>query len=699
MRATPRAALLAWSLSLGSLALLVAALVVIGRAWSAPLPEGFVSWPGQLAWALGAVGAPVLGGVVAARRPENPYGWVWLAYAAAVAVMVWTRAYVSHSAAEPGALPLQGFVAVAGDVAWALWLGLIPFLLLLFPTGRPPSRRWRWVARTTSLGVALMVVPGTLAPELGTVPLDNPVGLSGDSGALMLGLASVGVYLVLAGMVAGALSLVPRYRAAQTPERRQITWFGYAAALVGLFALLDPFLELPGAWDAVHETVVFGVLYLAVGIAILRHGLYDIDRLVNRTLVYATLTACLVGTYVLVVGYLGSVFDGRGNAVVSLFATALIAVLFAPLRDRLQQGVNQLMYGDRVDPYTVISHLARRLETASAPEEVLSTIVDTVARPLDLRQVEIWYVDGTTLRLGAVHGRRPEVSTVDDVSALAHVRGIAQVLPLTHQGENVGALCVAPPHGATEMSAGDRELLRDLAAQVGPATHAVGLTAELRSSLAELRRSREQLVTSQQEERLRIHRDLHDGLGPVLASMRLRLEACLESVQDRTPALATDLERLHELVGQATADLRSLVYDLHPPALAQLGLVGALRQHCARFARETGLSVQLTAPSEVDAPAATQVALFRIAQEALLNVDKHAAASSVDVSLESCDAELRLSVRDDGAGLGGRPRGRGAGLGSMAARAELLGGALQVRSGPELGVLVTVRIPYGEATR
>lgn len=182
------------------------------------------------------------------------------------------------------------------------------------------------------------------------------------------------------------------------------------------------------------------------------------------------------------------------------------------------------------------------------------------------------------------------------------------------------------PRGPGEgFSPADRQLLRDLATQSGAAVHAVQLAMALRASLEDLKRSRERLVAAQEEERRRVQRDLHDGLGPALASMRLRLEACLEEAQEETP-LADDLERLYELVGQATGDIRRLVYDLRPPILDQLGILPALRQHCERFGRESGIKVRFEAEEGLPIPAAAEVALLRVAQEALLNVDKHARA-------------------------------------------------------------------------
>ncbi len=468
---------------------------------------------------------------------------------------------------------------------------------------------------------------------------------------------------------------------------------------------------------------MFTPIPLAIGIALLRYRLWDIDPIINRALVYGALTVSVVGIYILVVGYLGALFQTGGNLFISLVATGLVAILFAPLRDRLQRGVNRLMYGERDEPYKVLSQLGRRLEGTLAPEAVLPTIAENIARTLRLPHVAIWLADGDTLRLGAAHGDAPAKTTVRDAGAvekLCHApdglrtadlgtsgeygmvlasSGAALVLPLTHRGGLVGVLSLAPRSPGEGFSPTDRLLMRDLATQSGAAAHAVRLTVELRSSLEDLRRSRERLVAAQEEERRRIQRDLHDGLGPVLASMRLRLEACLDAAQDENNPMAGELERLYELVGQATGDIRRLVYDLRPPVLDQLGLVPALRQHCERFSRETGVEVGFEAEAGLTIPTAAEVTLLRVAQEALLNVQKHALASRVDVRLGWHEGWLGLEIRDDGVGFeaNGRSNREGTGIGSMRERAELLGGTLRVAGHPRGGTEVVVRIPAQES--
>ncbi|MBA2454768.1 MAG: GAF domain-containing sensor histidine kinase, partial [Chloroflexia bacterium] len=599
---------------------------------------------------------------------------------------------------------------------------MILLLPLLFPNGELPSARWRPAAAVTVLAGVLLSASIAINPVSSNSVSEpgNPLFSPGNAG-LILALDAVAFPLMVLSLMCAVTAPIVRFRRARGDERQQIKWFAFAAALV-IAAMVTPAILDPSSFS--EDSFLSGILLAtalpllpaAVGIAVLRYRLYDIDLLINRTIVYVALTSSVVGLYVFVVGYLSVLFQAGGSLLVSLVATGLVAVLFQPLRSWLQLGVNRLLYGQRDEPYTVLSQLGQQLEHALAPEAALVTVVDSVAGALKVPFVAIWLIDEATLSLGAVHGSRPLIDVIDDPGAVeqlhgmpngllsedfepfgAFVRiitgfGIGLTLPLTNGGELVGALCLAPRHRGDSFSVADRRLLRDLASQAGATAQAVQLTIALRASLDELRRSRGRLVMAQEEERRRIQRDLHDGLGPTLASMRPRLEGCLDLAQDIAPSLVGDLERLDELVGQASVDIRRLVYDLRPPALDQLGLEAALRQYVERFGRETSIRVCFTAGYDLSIPAAAEVALLRIVQEALVNVQKHARATQVIVSLSRQDASLLLEIRDDGVGMPVE-RSTGTGLGSMRERAELLGGTLWVKNRSDGGAELVAEIP------
>jgi signal transduction histidine kinase len=421
----------------------------------------------------------------------------------------------------------------------------------------------------------------------------------------------------------------------------------------------------------IRSVPVFSVLFVPVltYIAIVRYHLYDIDVVINRTLVYGSLSACVIGIYVLAVVALGALFQAQGNFAISLLATGLAAVLFQPLRMRLQRGVNRLMYGERDDPYAVLSRLGQRLEAALAPDAALNTVVQTVAQALKLPYAEISLKQGDGFVTAASYGEPADERVT---------------LPLTYGAELVGRLNLAPRAPGEEFSSSDRRLLEDLARQAGVAAHAARLTADLQ-------RSRERLVTAREEERRRLRRDLHDGLGPQLAAQTLKVGSA-RSLYGRDPAAADALlSELETNMEAAISDIRRLVYNLRPPALDELGLDGAIRESAAQYATK-GLKISVDTPQTLPSlPAAVEVAAYRIVQEALTNVVRHAAASECVIRL-GLDSELELEITDDGIGLP-EDRGAGIGLSSMRERAVELSGTCVVEPSLPEGTRVLARLP------
>lgn len=462
--------------------------------------------------------------------------------------------------------------------------------------------------------------------------------------------------------------------------RRQIRWLVLAALVVGGSALLFYFLPPLIGGRAADSNVIglVGVLFpLAVAIAILRQNLFDIDTLLNRTLVYGALTAGTMGLYVFIVGYLGSLLQARDRSLIAFLTTGLVAVLFQPLREHLQRGVNRLMYGEWDDPYAVLSRLGRRLEATLSPAATLPTVVETVAQALKLPYVALALHQDEELEIMASYGLPDEEP----------IR-----LPLTFQSEAIGQLILAPRTPGELFTPAERRLLTDIAHQAGVAAQAVRLTNDLKHLAADLQRSRERLVTAREEERRRLRRDLHDGLGPQLASLTLKLDAVRNLLEDDPNAADALLVELKVQTQTAIADIRRLVYNLRPPALDELGLVGALREHAAIHNSANGLKTSIEAPPALPVlPAATEVAAYRIALEAMTNVARHARAQECIVRL-ALDEELHLEISDDGVGLPETGR-RGVGLTSMHERAAVLGGKCVVKTGPTGGTQVLAQLP------
>ena len=432
--------------------------------------------------------------------------------------------------------------------------------------------------------------------------IDNPaaIGILGSVDAVGQNVAAFG-WLALA--VAAATSLILRYRRSRDAQRLQIKWLMYAVAVTIAGFLVDALAMALAPSLAVITTPIrmsLGILIVAaVLIAILRHQLFDIDFLINRSMVYGALTVCVVAGYILVVGVVGALFQARDDLAVSLIATGLIAAAFAPVRNRLQRLINRLLYGYRNEPYQALTLLGRRLEATAAPDTVLQAVVATVSDALKLPYVAIDLRHGQVFVTAAEQGTRP-----DQDAALLH-------LTLTHGGNDVGRLTLAPRGHRDTLGPADRRLLEDLVRQIAVAVQAVRLAGDLQ-------RSRERLVMAREEERRRVGRDLHDGLGPQLASLTMNIEAARDLIPTDPQRAATLLTGVLDQTDTAVHDIRRVAYQLRPPTLDALGLVEAIRAHTADT---RDLAVRIEAPPTLHPlPAAVEVAAYRITLEALHNI-------------------------------------------------------------------------------
>ncbi len=652
-----------------------AALAIMFIGWSAEVPTHEtlpVLYPVLLATAFSTVGA-----VVASRRPENLIGWIMCATGLLFALNGLAGSYAVHALySNPEPMPGAAFAAWANVLTGSI--PILPFLLLLFPDGRLPSRHWRpvvWLIIGSGLAevVAWAFAPGRFP---GWPPARNPFGVAVLDPILDLYVTYAQTPLLVLTLVLPAISLVVRFWRSRGEERQQLKWFVSAGALVALAATL---LFVVGVRSSeLVESGLWGCLILAVcavpasmGVAILRYRLWDIDLVINRAFVYGALTVGVVGIYVLVVGVLGVLLRVQGNILVSILAAGLVAVLFQPLRYRLQRGVNHLMYGERDDPYTVLSRLGRRLDAAIAPDEVLPAIVETVMGALKLPYAAVTLKRDEGFETAVEHGAPADEPLV---------------LPLHYGAETVGQLLLGHRAPNETFAKSDLRLLEDLALQVGVAAHAVRLTADLR-------RSRERLVTAREEERRRLRRDLHDGIGPQLAALTLKLETARNKLA-HDPAAEVLLSDLAARARSAVVDVRRSVHALRPPALDELGLVPSLRETAAQYG-QGGLRTSVEAPENLPPlPAAVEVAAYHIAQEAMTNVVRHAEANACFVRLDLDDEAglLRLQVQDDGRGIG-VDRGTGVGLSSMRERAEELGGTRVIEPVARGGTRVSVELP------
>jgi signal transduction histidine kinase len=587
--------------------------------------------------------------------------------------------------AVAGALTMSGpiwrFVA---DLIIYLGLTTSIILLYLFPDGYFIPR---WT-RPLAILWAGFNLPAVFFPSS---PFSLTTWPAIIQGLLLLGFSGSGLY-----------AQIYRYRNISTAmERRQSKWaiLGLAAAALAPFGHYLNLLNLPSASQTAPPDLFFNLadpalfmfatiaqligltLYtllllafpLSFAIAILRYQLFDVEIVINRTLVYGSLTALIVALYVFIVGALGSIFQARGSPIWAIIATGLIAVLFAPLRNYLQRIVNRLMYGDRDDPVAVLNQLGKRLEETPSPDATLPIIVESIIKSLKLPYA------GIALKDGRNH-------------SLVYEAGIKQgepiILPLTYQTETIGQLSVSPRKQGENLSPSERRLLRNIARQAGPAVHAVQLNADLV-------RSRERLVTAREEERLRLRRDLHDGLGPRLATLTLKLDTARNLLKNDSEAADQVLIEVKEQAQATIVDIRHLVNDLRPPALDQLGLISALKENAASLSGDEGLNIVVKAEAELpDLPAAVEVAVYRIAMEAMINAVRHASASRcmIHLSFDMETNELRLNVCDNGQGVPEEFE-EGVGLASIRERATELGGTCKLKMAPGGGTCIEAIIP------
>jgi two-component system, NarL family, sensor kinase len=623
--------------------------------------------PSAISPLLGAVIVATVGALVSSRRPRHPVGWLMLAFGGSLSVAGVALAYTNYGVARPSTVPGASLVAPYLPATIVTAMACSGFILLLTPTGTLPSPRWRWWARVTAATPVALLAVVTLGARSGDRPveaIDSPLDLQGFDGGLLVTYQAA-FAVTIAAVVVAAASLVVRFRRARGVEHQQLRWVASGTVLVALLSLVNLAALALGAYAL--APLVGGlnppILSAAIGAAILRYRLYDLDRIISRTVVYGLLTAGGIAVYVAVVKMAEWLLREGAGVGGSLVATAVIAVGFAPARDYLQRLVDRRLYGERHDPVRAMARLGERLRDApgGAPGgDVLAGVLQGVCETLRLPSASL-HVDQT------------------EVAAFGRPATASESIPLEHEGQCIGALVVGVRSGEDALGVADRQVLEVLAAPVAVAVHAVQLSQELQ-------RSRERLVAAREEERRRLRRDLHDGLGPVLTAVTLKADAA-RSALDTAPDRADGL--LAELRGdakQAIGDLRRVIYDLRPASLDELGLLGALGEQVDRFARQ-GLTITLQAPTVLPVlPAAVEVAAYRILTEALTNIARHAHAHHVSIRV-AVNGELCLEVNDDGAtrtanGDGWRP---GVGLRSMAERVAELGGTLQAGPTPTGG--------------
>jgi signal transduction histidine kinase len=555
------------------------------------------------------------------------------------------------------------------------------------------------LAALTTAG--LVVHPRLVAlPAPGGVSLSYPNPLATDDPGPVLRTVLVGTLnglsaVFLPFLAAAIVSLAVRYRAGGRLLRQQVKWLALTAVgfticmLIALLGLADGQAWLTTvAYTAVQLIALFGIP-AAMTMAILKHRLYNIDVIISRAVVYGLLSAAVTGVYAGIVLGIGTFVGHRSGPLLTIAAAVTIAMLFQPLRHRVQLFANRLVYGQRATPYQALSDFAGDMAGQLDLTHAVDRMVSVLAGATGADRAEAWIRVGTELRPAAIWppGSPPSAAVTIGASGLPAFEGASRAVAATHAGELLGALTLHKPPNEPLSSIED-ELMRHLASQAGLVLRNAALTAQLQATIDELRASRRRLVEAQDAERRKIERNLHDGAQQQLIALTIHLALLEESAGN--PAAVRELaSAVRDGVRAALDDLRDLARGIYPPLLADQGLVPALRAQ----ARKASLHVEIDADGIGRYQQDAEAAVYFCTLEALQNITKYASASRAKVGLSCSHGSLQFTVTDDGAGFDTATTRYGTGLQGMADRLAALGGALQVRSQPGHGTILSGELP------
>jgi signal transduction histidine kinase len=628
---------------------------------------------------------PILGAVILSKDPRNRLGGIMIAAGISTLLGNFSTEYAVAALVLHRTLPLAALAAWLTYWVWTPGSTVVPLTLLLVPNGRLPSPRWRWVAVAVVFNLfAVMVVQMFTVDVSGQAPFANPIGTPALAPLTTVLFTAEGPVLV-ALLLISVGSFILRYRRADSEVRHQLKWLMCAFILVPIGFILG---ALPGAGNGTgaiavaHPVVQFiSIMAVAAGfaIAILKYRLYGIDLVISRTLVYGSLAVFITAVYVGIAVGIGAAIGGGGrpNLGLSIVATAIVAVGFQPLRERLQRVANRLVYGNRATPYEVLSQFSERVAESYAVDDVLPRMARVLAEGTGAQRADVWLRSGESLRVTAVWPVDASVQgrVALNGTTLAVPEGTDRMIAVRHQGEVLGALSLTKRAGET-LTPVEENLLTHLAGQAGLVLKNVGLTADLHSRLAELRASRQRLVGAQDQGRRRLERNLHDGAQQHLVALKVKL-GLAEMLFDRDPTKATaTLVQLKADADDALETLRDLARGIYPPLLADKGLTAALESQ----ARKATVEVTVHGDGIGRYSQEVEAAVYFSVLEAMQNIQKYAGASSVVVRLREETDRLAFTVEDDGCGFDIDTVSRGSGLTNMEDRLDALGGALRVAS-------------------
>ncbi len=668
-------------------------------------PPGAGDPLGDITFVLSFAMFPVIGYVLATRRPENSIGWLMLGigtFFGSTALLTSVGEYLLYSG-DRG----TGLVLVAFDSPSWVPIVVLPvtFLLLVFPDGHLPSPRWRWFAWSLGLGLVVIYFSILLDPAPMTESIapkePNPLGI--EALRPLLNASQALILVIPIGVIASLTALVLRFRRSSGVERLQLRWLLTAAAFVALLYAGAMIASIPYSWGeasqpgwvTVLQNVVipsFVLIPLAIGVSILRYRLFDIDVVINRAVLFGALAVFITIVYVVIVVGVGALVGSRASPVLSAAAAAVVALAFQPLRRRAQRLADRLVYGKRATPYEVLSEFSERVGQTYANEELLPRMARALGEGTGAARADVWVRVGEELRPEATWPADAEAppSRATSSSEERVATSAALFEPVRHRDELLGALSLEKRAGES-ITATEEKLVHDLAAQAGLVMRNASLTEDLLDTIEQLRTSRQRLVTAQDEERRKLERNLHDGAQQQLVALTVKL-GLLERLVERDPAQAASIAG--QLQGDATEaleELRDLARGIYPPLLADQGLVAALGSQ----ARKSAVPVIIEADGVGRYAREAEAAVYFSCLEALQNVAKYASASRATVRLTDGDGRLRFEVADDGVGFDAATSSHGTGLQGIADRLAALDGEVEVRSSPGAGTTVAGTLPVG----
>ena len=494
--------------------------------------------------------------------------------------------------------------------------------------------------------------------------------------------------------VLAAAGLISNTVRSHGERRQQLKWFMFAAGLSAaglvIYAVSQLTLGASAATQAPSAIAILGLAALPVGaaVAVFKYRLYDIDLVISRTLVYGSLAVFITAVYVAIAVGIGALIGGGGkpNLGLSILATAVVAVGFQPVRERVQKVANRLVYGKRATPYEVLSQFSQRVAESYAADDVLPRMARVLAEGTGAQRADVWLRDGDVLRAAASWppAEEGERSVVLSNGSLRELPRADRVVEVRQQSDLLGALSIQKRAGEA-LSPIEEKLLDDLAHQAGLVLRNVGLTTSLAARLEELRASRQRLVAAQDDERRRLERNLHDGAQQHLVALKVKLSIAEMQVLKDPEKTRTTLAELKRDADEALETLRDLARGIYPPLLADKGLAAALESH----ARKAAVPVIVRAEGIGRYAREVEAAVYFCILEALQNAQKYACAKQVTIRLDEVGNQLCFAVEDDGRGLDMANAAPGSGLTNMQDRVEALGGTLSVSSAPGRGTQVS----------